>query len=708
MSMSKAWWKDKDVLRTDKGRKFDVEYKKVRAFLAGQLDGTGITRKYQFAAGKDFGRQFDNSGLQGMQKHVRGVLCDGIISDLDIVNCHPHILSWICERHDILCPYLNLYIRDREQILSQLENNYNYDREDAKKLFLISTNSSYPHKKHHFDFLNNYDLEMKMIQKRLPDIKEYQFIKPKITGDNELGSFINLCLCYHENIILMKAYAFLTSKEVEICTLSFDGLMHYGAEDAALLEELNAYMSNEYINAGFKFVYKPHSKRLTIPKNLPKDLPDKSYIKMWEEFNKTHAKVGAMYICEDICGKKLVQTKMNMRDRYLHLNVYDREDQFIDGWLKNKNGTNMRIYKEFGLHPDNSCPESVYNLWEPFAYSLKTGDYEPDTEGLDKILHLVKVLANYDDLSKKFLLDWMAQMFQYPGIKPGAMPVLQSKPGAGKSSLIDILKKLLGESKVWECVNPQRDMFGTHNGNMRDAFLINTDEVGTKDFNGVLGQLKSLVTQPEVSINAKYQDQIVLPSYHRLFLTTNETFAVPTETGDRRMGIIAASNDLVGDKDFWVSFHKDVLNSERALRTFYDYLMKRPTKKMFTADDLPVTEYALELQQLSVHPVMQWLEDIATVRRNHWIQESLYNSGELTLNGMQAWDDYRTFCHIRNINMDKTNYKSFTTQLGIKSRDVPGVTNLRNRKVKVFDLKQLRQHFEITETIDEPLIDDPE
>ena len=275
--------------------------------------------------------------------------------------------------------------------------------------------------------------------------------------------------------------------------------------------------------------------------------------------------------------------------------------------------------------------------------------------------------------------------------------------------MIDILKKLLGESKVWECVNPLRDMFGTHNGNMRDAFLINTDEVGTKDFNGVLGQLKSLVTQPEVSINAKYQDQIVLPSYHRLFLTTNETFAVPTETGDRRMGIIAASNDLVGDKDFWVSFHKDVLNSERALRTFYDYLMKRPTKKMFTADDLPVTEYALELQQLSVHPVMQWLEDIATVRRNHWIQDSLYFNGELTLNGMQAWDDYRTFCHIRNINMDKTNYKSFTTQLGIKSRDVPGVTSLRNRRVKVFNLNILKQHFDITETIyDEALIDDPE
>ena len=244
-------------------------------------------------------------------------------------------------------------------------------------------------------------------------------------------------------------------------------------------------------------------------------------------------------------------------------------------------------------------------------------------------------------------------------------PVPARSVGRKSLTLVDILKKLLGESKVWECVNPLRDMFGTHNGSMRDAFLINVDEAGMKDFNGVLGQLKALVTQPDVSINAKYQDQVTLPSYHRLFLTTNETFAVPTEIGDRRMGIIAASNDLVGDEDFWDSFHKDVINSERALRTFYDYLMKRPTKKMFRANDLPVTEYAQELQQLSVHPVMQWLEDIATVRRNDWKEKSLYTSGELTLNGMQAWDDYRNFCHIRNINMDRTNFKSFTVQLCI-------------------------------------------
>ena len=69
MSMPKAWWKS--VLSTDKNRKFEVEYKKVTDYLKGQLDGTGITRTYKFADGKNFGRQFDHSGLQGMRKRVR-------------------------------------------------------------------------------------------------------------------------------------------------------------------------------------------------------------------------------------------------------------------------------------------------------------------------------------------------------------------------------------------------------------------------------------------------------------------------------------------------------------------------------------------------------------------------------------------------------------------------------------------------------------
>ena len=72
-SQSKAWWKA--ILKTDKDRKFDTEYAKVKAFLSGQMDGSGVAREYHFADGKSFGRLFDSTGLQGMQKDIRGVVC---------------------------------------------------------------------------------------------------------------------------------------------------------------------------------------------------------------------------------------------------------------------------------------------------------------------------------------------------------------------------------------------------------------------------------------------------------------------------------------------------------------------------------------------------------------------------------------------------------------------------------------------------------
>ena len=176
-SMPKAWWKE--TLKTNKERKFEVEYKKVKSFLSGQLDGTGIIRQYKYADGKTFGRQFDHSGLQGMQKAIRGALCEGSVSDLDMVNCHPMILAWICRKYDIACPNLEHYIRNRDKILTEICDNFKYDKCDAKTLFLKSTNSSWRIKPVGDDSFDQYDAEMKRIQKETKLYSRLQFHQAK-------------------------------------------------------------------------------------------------------------------------------------------------------------------------------------------------------------------------------------------------------------------------------------------------------------------------------------------------------------------------------------------------------------------------------------------------------------------------------------------------------------------------------------------------
>ena len=85
---------------------------------------------------------------------------------------------------------------------------------------------------------------------------------------------------------------------------------------------------NKEFNFAFKFVYKPHSKCIILPEDFDStSVPDKSYKMMCKEFNKTHAKVGGKYICEDVAGEKEIELEAAFKARYKHLRVFDRE-----GW----------------------------------------------------------------------------------------------------------------------------------------------------------------------------------------------------------------------------------------------------------------------------------------------------------------------------------------------------------------------------------------
>ena len=697
-SRGKEWWKK--TLKTDKDRKFEVEYTKVKSFLAGQLDGTGKLRVYSFADGKSFGRLFDSSGLQGMQKDIRGAVCDGVVSDLDMVNCHPMILSWICYNHDISCPNLEYYIQNREKIITDITL-FNFDREDAKKLFLKSTNSQWRTKDIGYEFHKEYDAEMKRLQKKLHTLTEYNFIKPKVKkGDNELGSFINLCLCYHENEILIKAKEFLESKDIEVCTLAFDGLMHYGPELNELICELNEFINKEF-DYPFKFVYKPHSKKIKVPADFDEEsVTCLSYKCMCEQFNTSQAKVGNVYICEDIKGDKLIQTEIQLKHRYNHIRVHDKENQFIDNWLKNIQDTNMRVYVKFDICPlESKCPADVYNLWEPFTYSKMTGDYKFNEEGLNKILHLIKVLANHEEKSEKFLLDWMAQIIQYPHIK-SVVPVIQSDEGAGKNTLMDILKELLGKSKVWDCTSPEEHIFGKFNDKMQDAFLINLNEANSSNFKGIMGKVKGMITEDTYDLQCKNQGTITLPSFHRFILMTNADYPINTHDKDRRFGIIQASNELIGNDDFFADLRANVLNNVTALRTFWDFLMSRKVSAKMTKDDLPNTEYHRELKKANSHPIIQWVENI-TLESKECVME---------MNSHQAWDSYRCFCTDNNIPLNKTTKRGFEVSLSIKN--IPGVSKKQgtNGRIRLFDLNLLREHFKIEPEVkkNDVEIDDPE
>jgi len=186
----------------------------------------------------------------------------------------------------------------------------------------------------------------------------------------------------------------------------------------------------------------------------------------------------------------------------------------------------------------------------------------------------------------------------------------------------------------------------------------------------------------------------------KAIITTNDDFPIPTGNGDRRTGIISASNELVGNTEFFKDIHDNVIKSEAAMRTFWDFLMRRPVKQKMTKEDLPVTEFQKALQRLDEHPIIQWLQHLATEHRGP----------SVVMNPNTMWQSFKYFCEDDNVHIGRFTKRGFETKLGFILKKMPQASlkyQDTTGRVRRFDLEWLRELYKISLS-EQILEDDPE
>jgi len=93
-------------------------------------------------------------------------------------------------------------------------------------------------------------------------------------------------------------------------------------------------------------------------------------------------------------------------------------------------------------------------------------------------------------------------MFQYTEIKTMEL-IFVSVEGAGKGLILHFLKTIMGNKKVFETTNPQRDVFGNFNPLMKDSVLVVFNEANKSNFYNANDIKKALITDKTIIINEK-------------------------------------------------------------------------------------------------------------------------------------------------------------------------------------------------------------
>lgn len=100
---------------------------------------------------------------------------------------------------------------------------------------------------------------------------------------------------------------------------------------------------------------------------------------------------------------------------------------------------NLRKFEDMDIFPNaNKCPNNIFNMWVPFVCDTYNEPYEHHQDGLEAILHLIKVLCGNEANVFNYICKWVGQMLTYPEIK-SIIPTFISDEGAGKNTFIRLL-----------------------------------------------------------------------------------------------------------------------------------------------------------------------------------------------------------------------------------------------------------------------------
>ena len=524
-----------------------------------------------------------------------------------------------------------------------------------------------------------------------------------------------------ENEITFQAYKYLHTHNLikdRVVDWGLDGLTFPSFESESvsvnhILTELNNYVRKKTKFDLVTFVCKPFDDKEILHNAIAKreDMLIENNIDMEEqilsniqhitfdsvakEFEKKHCKIiDKSIFVKETENDTIIMSRTQISTSYEHLtyeSVKLKEDTlektkqiFIRDWLLGYE--DQRVYQDLGIYPNNNlCPNDHYNIWKPFAMQ-KVTDYIEKPIERDIILNHIRILCDNDEEVYNYICKWIGQMVQYPEVKPGVCLTIISKEGAGKGSLLQLLSLMMGTQKVFETTSPSRDVWGAFNSAMANSFLINLNELSKIETIQSQGKIKGLITDPSLTINNKGVNQFRITSYHRFIITTNNEDPIATKHDDRRNLIIRASDEKIGDKDYFTLLHK-YIDDKDVVKTCFEYFMNIPDLNMFHTIPVPQTDYQNDMKEISMSPIERWLKEWTIENQNKRTDSMLTKD---------AFDMFNDWC-----SSNKVEYSLSNIQFGVRLKRLKinglGCKHTYKGNMQIFNVKELMKTFNIEE-----------
>ena len=193
----------------------------------------------------------------------------------------------------------------------------------------------------------------------------------------------------------------------------------------------------------------------------------------------------------------------------------------------------------FIFDPTGKEHDGFFNLWRGWAVEPSEGAWPC----LD--YHIRQVLCAGDERHAAYVLRWLAWMFQNPHRRAEVALVFRGGKGTGKGMLGRAIMQTCGQHGLH--ISSPKMLIGDFNNHLRDCIFLFADEAYWAGDKAGEGQLKRLITEDTLMIEAKGRDAHQTRNMLHVMMASNEEWVVPTSIDERRYAVFDVSTEHQGD-----------------------------------------------------------------------------------------------------------------------------------------------------------------
>jgi hypothetical protein len=251
----------------------------------------------------------------------------------------------------------------------------------------------------------------------------------------------------------------------------------------------------------------------------------------------------------------------------------------------------------------NGTVRPAVNLWRPST--LKPADTATDGECKPWLDHVSMLFGEPGEPAREHILNYMAFILQFPGVKINHAPVILSPMhGVGKDTMFVPFVAALGHHNV-STVGPD-ELFAPFNPWIEKQFIV-VNEVMNFHKKEMTNKIKPLLADPPhfLQVNRKNIPQYVIPNIPNVLMYTNYDDAIAIDEEDRRVWVHRCLTDEARGKDYFQPLYNWYASGGSALVA--RWLLSRDLKDFSPKDRPAMTEAKLDMIEGGTPAPVRWL-----------------------------------------------------------------------------------------------------